>query len=46
LIFCAPTIATLTPAPSVGLNNNVQLLASITDAIAKIAEAIKEMLKR
>ena len=33
-------------APPTSLNNDVQLLASISDAIARIAETIKEMLKR
>ncbi|MBI3631278.1 MAG: hypothetical protein HY219_00215, partial [Candidatus Staskawiczbacteria bacterium] len=39
LLVCAP----ITPVAS---NNNDQFLASISDAIARIAEAIKEMFKK
>ncbi|MBI2049949.1 MAG: hypothetical protein HYT35_00630, partial [Candidatus Staskawiczbacteria bacterium] len=36
----------LTPTPSIGLVNNEQLLASISDAVVRIAENIKEILRR
>ncbi len=44
--FTTSDSSALAPAPSVGLNDNEQLLASISDVIAGIAEIIKEMLKR